>query len=746
MECPELEVLSGELTAEIAAHVAGCEPCALVTEMSRERVRARACARFEDLLAVRGALPAAAAAELEAHLATCVACRAIADTMAPIDLPKVATLPVVPVTTYAFGREVARGGMGRVVAAQDLRIGRPVAVKELLDSSPSTAARFEREARITARLQHPGIVPIYEIGTWPGGTPFYAMRLVEGKTLSAALAEADNRLALLPSVIAACEAVAFAHAHDVIHRDLKPSNIMVGAFGETVVIDWGLAKTLDEADDRDVGPYRSLPESDLTAVGEVMGTAAYMPPEQANAEPVDRRADVYSLGAILYHLLAGQAPYVGATSREIVEKVRTEPPAALPASAPRDLASIVSKALARKPADRYANAGELAAELQRFQTGRVVEAHDYSRGERMRRWARRHRAAVIGGSAALIALLVAGSIGLAGVLRERNHSNAITSSLIEEQGRQELLAGHFPQALAYFDAALQSGLDTPQLRFMFGRALTSIEPPTVTFECGGAIAGFAVKGDRVSAACGGSMHVWDRESGREVLVVQDERGLQWSPDGTRVLTFGKDVHLRAPDGKALFALGSRPKAARFTSDGRRVVVLYADMIVQVWDATNGVLLRRFGQSIDGITSARISEDGSVVAISTLAGSVTVYDTATGNQLAAFQGVAQVVNLKLSDDGRTVATCGAASRASVWRAGEPIWFIDDYRSTVRSCTVSPDGSRVVVGDSFEGTDIWDTATHRKVAALREPLWNPVFSSDGKLVLSGIPRPGREDLGD
>jgi serine/threonine protein kinase len=218
--------------------------------------------------------------------------------MAPIDLPKVVTLPVVPVTTYSFGREVARGGMGRVVAAHDLRIGRPVAVKELLDSSPSTAARFEREARITARLQHPGIVPIYEIGTWPDGTPFYAMRLVEGKTLSAALAEADNRLALLPSVIAACEAIAFAHAHDVIHRDLKPSNIMVGAFGETVVIDWGLAKTLDEADDRDVGPYRSVPESDLTAVGEVMGTAAYMPPEQANAEPVDRRADVYSLGAI----------------------------------------------------------------------------------------------------------------------------------------------------------------------------------------------------------------------------------------------------------------------------------------------------------------------------------------------------------------------------------------------------------------------------------------------------------------
>src|SRR5262249_42578589 len=175
----------------------------------------------------------------------------------------------------------------------DLRVGRPVAVKELIGSSPGLAARFEREARLTARLQHPGIVPIYEIGRWPDGTPFYSMRLVDGRTLRDAIANARTlagRLALLPVVIAATEAVAFAHAQRIIHRDLTPSNVLAGANGETVVIDWGLAKDLADttAEDTYAGPLRANPD-ELTGVGTVMGTIAYMPPEHASAEPVDQR-------------------------------------------------------------------------------------------------------------------------------------------------------------------------------------------------------------------------------------------------------------------------------------------------------------------------------------------------------------------------------------------------------------------------------------------------------------------------
>src|SRR5262249_9553127 len=156
-------------------------------------------------------------------------------------------IPVVDPVVFDLGRELASGGMGRITRAFDRRLGREVAIKEVLD--PLMRARFEREAAITARLQHPAIVPIYEAGTWPDGSAFYTMRLVDGGTLADAIGKAATmpaRIALLPHVVAATEALAYAHSRRIIHRDLKPGNVLVGGFGETVVIDWGLAKELDD--------------------------------------------------------------------------------------------------------------------------------------------------------------------------------------------------------------------------------------------------------------------------------------------------------------------------------------------------------------------------------------------------------------------------------------------------------------------------------------------------------------------
>src|SRR3954468_12832326 len=160
-------------------------------------------------------------------------------------------LPVVSPAHYRADREIARGGMGRIIAAEDQRLGRPVALKELIEPSPDLLGRFQREALITARLQHPGIVPVYEAGCWPSGEPFFAMKLVSGRPLDRVISDAtglEERLALLPQIAAATDAIAYAHGQRVIHRDLKPANILVGELGETVVIDWGLAKHLDDAE------------------------------------------------------------------------------------------------------------------------------------------------------------------------------------------------------------------------------------------------------------------------------------------------------------------------------------------------------------------------------------------------------------------------------------------------------------------------------------------------------------------
>lgn len=328
---------------------------------------------------------------------------------------------------FVRGPEIARGGMGRIIRAQDLRLGRPVAIKELLVSTPGLERRFEREIQITARLQHPAIIAVYEAGRLPSGVPFFSMKEVVGKPLDQvirATESLDARLALLPSVIAVADALSYAHARHIIHRDLKPGNVLVGDYGETVVIDWGLAKDLssDSKDDLDVGESVQPNAPDLTALGATVGTPAYMPPEQALGDAVDERADVYAMGAMLYHLLAGDMPFADAKShREILDRLVAGPPAALGSLAsniPPELLTIVDRAMARRASDRYPNAKALADDLKRFQAGNLVSVHHYSAVTLFWRWVRNHPAT----SAVALLLLVGGSLSLWQIRQERNRA------------------------------------------------------------------------------------------------------------------------------------------------------------------------------------------------------------------------------------------------------------------------------------------------------------------------------------
>lgn len=343
-------------------------------------------------------------------------------------------LPTVERENYEILGEIAVGGIGRIRRAREDRLGRPVAIKELLgEASPVVEARFVREALITARLQHPSIIPIYEAGRWPSGELFYAMKLVAGRSLAEVLEGRSyaQRLELLPHVLAVAEAIAYAHSRHILHRDLKPSNILVGEFGETLVIDWGLAKDLSEYQQPPVaglapsrGPAFDSYSRDgttyesLTMTGAVIGTPAYMPPEQAAGTAVDERADVYAIGAILYHVLAGCPPYGGSSPMDVVRQVLTGPPAPLQQQQrgiAQDLSTIVEKAMARARRTRYPTALELADDLRRFQTGQIVGAHVYSSSDLVRRFAFRHRATLL--VVALVALVVIAVVGVVGLRR-----------------------------------------------------------------------------------------------------------------------------------------------------------------------------------------------------------------------------------------------------------------------------------------------------------------------------------------
>ncbi len=433
------------------------------------------------------------AEQLDLHLATCDRCRAgIADDtrwlvrMSSAEFGVEPQLPIVDPSVFIVERELATGGMGRVSLATDRRLGRQVALKEILD--PKLRVRFEREALITAHLQHPAIVPVYEAGTWPDGSAFYAMRLVAGTTLHEAIDEAKNlgeRLALLHHVTAMVEAIAYAHGRRVIHRDLKTTNVLVGDLGETVVIDWGLAKSLDEAE----LSGSTIPRSgvDLTRVGAVMGTPGFIAPEQARGEATDERADVFALGAILYTLLAGEPPYLSDGVEAAIARVSAGPPrpiAELAPEAPKDLVSICERAMAHRLEDRYPTARELATELRRFEAGQLL-ARPYSIRELVGRWFRRHRALVLGGMVSLIAVVIIGTLAIVNITQSRaaereareqaqaslTQAIAGEAAALEEQARVSLLAGGRDPALVLLHQALLRGRDTPALRYLLAVAL-----------------------------------------------------------------------------------------------------------------------------------------------------------------------------------------------------------------------------------------------------------------------------------
>ncbi|MDX8127114.1 serine/threonine protein kinase [Methylomonas sp. OY6] len=362
---------------------------------------------------------------------------------------------------YSLRGAVGVGGGGQVLLGFDERIGREVAIKELLDQAANDdvelSARFLREARITGRLEHPGIVPVYDLGTKQSGAPYYVMRLVRGDTLAKALKACNDevlaehalsrRLGLLDRLIDVCEAVAYAHSKGVIHRDIKPGNIVLGPFGETIVLDWGLAKVENEADLAPLisaAPKQVADDADLTRIGDILGTPAYMAPEQANPDfgVVDTRSDVFALGCILYYLLAGHPPLSGSADEILAQlsSLASMPSARDPKlPMPPELIAICDKALSKDKSLRFPNAAALADELRAYRDGRLVSAYAYSRGELLRRFIARNKVVLAASLAVLLAILIGAGLAFKfGVEAHKARNLAVAEGEIVKQEKQQV--------------------------------------------------------------------------------------------------------------------------------------------------------------------------------------------------------------------------------------------------------------------------------------------------------------------
>jgi WD40 repeat protein len=595
--------------------------------------------------------------------------------------PITSGLTVVPNDHYQRGEEFARGGLGRIVRGRDRRLGRPVAIKELLRETPMTRARFAREAQITARLQHPGVVPIYEAGVWPSGEPFYAMRLVEGRPLSTAITETAtlaDRLGLLSRVLVVAETMAYAHSQSVIHRDLKPSNILVGEFGETVVIDWGIAKDLGEPDEAAADVLTPL-IPDLTHDGQVMGTPWYMAPEQARGEITGKPADVYALGAILYHLLAGKPPH-GETPgvvQAVAAGVAPPPLASRVEGVPPDLVAIVDKALAADPDQRYPSAAELADDLRRFLAGQLVSVHRYRPADLVRRFVARHKAAVTIAAGAAAALLVVGAISVANVVAARDEARrqeALATTRADEVTRQRdeliltqaegVLDRDPTAALSWLKKYPASGADWSRAR--------------------------SIAADAQSR--GVARHVLGH--GEEVF------SSVLSADGATLVVASTDtITIRTAatgDVRASFPLASARRTAVSANGAQVAAAGMEDFDVRLWSAGGDVVrltghrgpLRELAISADGKRVVAVGADGSVLAWRG-AGPARVVRPAGPAPHALF------------DDGRHLATVGADRVLRVLDTdGGPSWTVGPTRGAA-TLAVSPDGATIATA----GDEVW-----------------------------------------
>jgi WD40 repeat protein len=707
--------------------------------------------------------------------------------------PVLKPLPSVETDRYDISGEFAHGAMGRILQAWDPRLDRPVAIKELLTPGEDMEPRFVTEALITARLQHPAIVPVYEAGRWNAtGSPFYAMKLVSGRSLGDIIQERrtlEERLALLPHVLAVAEAMAYAHSERIIHRDLKPSNVLVGNFGETVVIDWGLAKALSQegtppenvanavSPAGTVGPSNrvstragsSSGDAHLTHHGAVVGTPAYMPPEQAMGQPVDERADVYALGAILYHLLAGTRPYDRSKSSEVISEVVKGPPMPLgerQSGIPADLLAIVDKAMARSPSERYATALEFAEDLRRFQTGQIVGAHVYSVQERVRRFARRHRAAIAVTGVALLALITLGTVSIFRILFERDRAElkqaeAEAARRDSESARQQALERADELTLMHARTAVErdpneaiAWLKSLSPGFTRWSAVRTIAADARAHGFATILQGHTQTVNDVAFTRDGkhlvtgsddhTVRIWNFERG-EARVLAGHTDEVWrlelSPDGRFIASSGKDKTVRLwslETGESRW-IASHPGPVygiAFTPDGQQVITgSRGDDVLRFWDVATGALVRTLPTGLGLLNQIVLSPDGRYAAVQGRQQSrAQLWDLERGtSQTLEHSGVVTAISVSPRGDLAVTGTLDGSVHLWELRTGKGR-ALGVKQGAISWLAFSPEGARLAVGNTEGLLRLWTLGTGRsELVGSHEGRINQVhFSRDGQFL--------------
>jgi len=661
---------------------------------------------------------------------------------------------------YELGDVIASGGQGVILDARDINVQRSVAMKVLHDPGKANdrqVARFIREARITGQLEHPGVVPLHELGVDSDGKAFYTMKMVQGRDLENVLAGisrgdtqtiGDYPLSHLLTIFQKiCDAIAFAHARGVIHRDLKPANIMVGDYGEVLVMDWGLAKALPQAGLGDAEPPADLPgepEAATAAVdpmredadaqimatmdGAVMGTPAYMAPEQALGKipELDERTDIYALGAILYNILTLSAPITGDNVRELLDKAaagdmptptdfnpqgttaklehdpgKIAPLGHLPGRRiPQSLAAVAMKALATAPPDRYQSVGDLQGDVAAYQNGFATSAEAAGPLTLLKLFVKRHMAVTVATvflSLALVAVL-AGSSWInyrarvraehaeGNARREETRAKGLLAKLRTE--RENLIWENYASKIGMaqgkiadsaFAAAREVLLSTPRKHrnWEWGRLMHRCRLDSLTLNAGwgysyNVVAAFSDDMRHLLFWQGGrkTAKIWDFATGQFVRSIDNcTRGVCLSPDSSLlVIKNDRDVIVKefATDKTVL---QFSPAPARIASvamspDARQLLVGRFDGKADLVNVNTGKITRTLDHG-GGVHFCQFSRNGGF-ALTQANGKATVWNLKTGEKKAPVTGhTGSSQSVRMSPDAMRVLACYHDMTAKLW---------------------------------------------------------------------------------
>ena len=637
-------------------------------------------------------------------------------TVAPDRTAKNRELPTV--SGYEILSVLGRGGMGVVYKARQLRLKRLVALKMILAGShagPNDLARFRTEAEAVARLHHPNIVQIFEVGE-SGGLPYFSLEFVAGGSLAKLMDGTPlkpNRAAEILEQLA--RAMHHAHERDIIHRDLKPANVLMAVNGTPKITDFGLAKKLEGSIDQ------------RTKSGAVMGTPSYMAPEQAEGkiDEISEATDVYALGALLYEMLTGRPPFKAETHLDTIMQVVAEEPVSprrLQSKVPRDLEIICLKCLEKKPAKRFSSAKALAEDLQRFLNREPIQAK--SLGFLGRTWKFAKKYPVF---AAMVGIFILG-IFLTTIL-------AIWAINAAAKNPDDPFG--FKASLPKLPTA-SKGIESPKFAALaHGARIWSV-----------AIS----KDGRFLASAGenGSLMLWNPTSITKLRTFNGHTdvvsGVCFSGDGKQLVSGGWDRTVKTWEvdtGREIRTFSGHQRRVLcvcFSPDGKHLASGSADQTVIIWDAATGEAIHKLRGHTDDVTCVTFLSDGKHLASGSWDKTVRIWDATTGKELNTFTGHnSRITCITFGPDGNLMATAGADRAIKVWEitTGKEVNQLRKQNSEITSIAFTPDGN-YLVSASWDLTVVWAYKTNQELTPIwgqKDVVTNLVIFPDGKRAASG-----------